>query len=221
MGMTFFIVAIVLVIAYLFGSIPTSLVIGKVFFKTDIRQHGSGNLGGTNAGRVLGRKVGVIVAVLDILKVIIGLLFAWIAVGVAPVSATQLSADWLVPLAGAVGVFGHVYPVFAQFKGGKAVSSVAAIALFTNFYLAILGAVVFFSLLKLTKFVSLSSMTSVVIMAAASFVVPYLPINGMISINYTLTYSLILVFLALLLIWRHRANIERLRQGTERKVTWL
>lgn len=220
MGMTFFIVAMVLVVAYLFGSIPTSLVIGKVFFKTDIRQHGSGNLGGTNAGRVLGRKVGVIVAVLDILKVIIGLLFAWIAVGVAPTSA-QLNADWLVPLAGAVGVFGHVYPVFAQFKGGKAVSSVAAIALFTNFYLALLGAIVFFSLLKLTKYVSLSSMTSVVIMAAASFVIPYLPINGMISINYTLTYSLTLVFLALLLIWRHRANIERLRQGNERKVTWL
>ncbi len=220
MALTLLIICLLLVQSYLFGSIPTSLVIGKLFFNTDIRQHGSGNLGGTNAGRVLGRKVGVIVAILDILKVIIGLLIADIVVGLAPLS-WGLDGSWLVPLTGAAGVLGHVYPVFAQFKGGKAVSSVAAIILFTNIYVALIGAALFFTILKLTKYVSLSSMIGAVVMAGLTYLIPLTGGLGMVSITYSIWYSIIVTALAGLLVWKHRTNIERLRLGTERKVTWL
>lgn len=220
MVITLLIISLLLVQSYLFGSIPTSLVIGKLFFNTDIRHHGSGNLGGTNAGRVLGRKVGVLVAFLDILKVIIGLLIADIVVGIAP-ATWNLDGSWLVPLTGAAGVLGHVYPVFAQFKGGKAASSVAAIVLFTNIYVALIGAALFFTVLKFTKYVSLSSMIGAVVMSILTFFIPLVGGIGMVSISYSIWYSIIISALTLLLIWKHRANIDRLLKGTERKVTWL
>lgn len=222
MTLTIVAVTLLLVQSYLFGSIPTSLVIGKVFFNTDIRQHGSGNLGGTNAGRVLGKKVGLAVAGLDILKVVIGLLIASLVVDLLPAEVGMLwQKEWLLPLVGAAGVLGHSYPIFAQFKGGKAVSSVAAIVLFTNYWLALIGLITFFTSLKVTKYVSFSSMLASLTLTVVSLLIPLFPISGMINMSYSLVYSFALALLTGLLIWRHRTNIDRLVKGTERKVTWL
>lgn len=143
-----------IIFGYLFGSIPFALIIGKVFYNTDIRTKGSGNLGGTNAGRVLGKAAGISVTVFDTLKatIVILLVFQF---------APQYAA-----IAGVFAAIGHSYPIFAQFKGGKAVSSAAgyllgvAIIMSKIVELFIIPASLFFLLLKLTKYASLSSMVA-------------------------------------------------------------
>ena len=105
---------------YLLGSIPFALVIGRVFYKKDLRQYGSGNPGGTNAGRVLGKKAGVSVIVLDALKVVLSI---WVGSLVSPDCAM---------ISGLLCCVGHCYPVFAHFKGGKAVASMYGCLLYTS-----------------------------------------------------------------------------------------
>ena len=104
---------LILILAYLFGSIPWALVIGKVFYKTDIRNHGSGNLGGSNAGRVLGKKAGVAVIALDALKALLSVVLA----------KFMNMSDTICVLAGLMCCVGHCFPIFANFKGGKAVAT--------------------------------------------------------------------------------------------------
>lgn len=193
------------VIAYLFGSIPFALVIGKVFYKTDIRTAGSGNLGGTNAGRVLGRKAGFVVSALDLLK-------AFIVILIVNSFAPEVAA-----YAGVIAAIGHSYPIFAQFKGGKAVSTaagyllgVSTLIVFKPFELFILPAIMFFSILKITKFVSLSSILS----SMASTIIAFY-----VTDNVSVVVSLALI--TLLVIYRHKANISRLLNKTESKVTWI
>ena len=189
---------------YLFGSIPFALIIGKVFYNTDIRTKGSGNLGGTNAGRVLGKAAGISVTVFDTLKatIVILLVFQF---------APQYAA-----IAGVFAAIGHSYPIFAQFKGGKAVSSAAgyllgvAIIMSKVVELFIIPASLFFLLLKLTKYASLSSMVA----ATVSIFIAYF-----VTQDFFLTFNFILI--DILIIYRHRENIKRLLNGTERKVTWI
>ena len=143
-----------LLIGYLLGSIPFALVIGLVFYKTDVRKHGSGNLGGSNTGRVLGKKAGISVIVCDVLKVVLA---------VAIVSFFNKEASiW----AGVCAALGHCYPIFANFKGGKAVATMfgflLSISIFTfqDFFYFLIPFLCFFILLYLTKIVSLSSMSA-------------------------------------------------------------
>ena len=143
----------VIILSYLFGSVPWSLVIGKVFFHKDIRTEGSGNLGGTNAGRVLGKKVGIIVIILDALKAFFSMLLA-----------SFIAKDAII-YAGLACCIGHCFPIFAQFKGGKAVATsfgfFLGIATFINhqyFYQFFLPLLVFLVSLYLCRMVSLSSM---------------------------------------------------------------
>jgi len=193
-----------IIFGYLFGSIPFALIIGKVFYNTDIRTQGSGNLGGTNAGRVLGKAAGISVTIFDTLKatIVILLVFQF---------APQYAA-----IAGVFAAVGHSYPIFAQFKGGKAVSSAAgyllgvAIIMSKVIELFIIPASLFFLLLKLTKYASLSSM----IAATVSIFIAYF-----ITQDFFLTFNFVLI--DILIIYRHRENIKRLLNGTERKVTWI
>lgn len=192
------------IFGYLFGSIPFALVIGKVFYNTDIRTKGSGNLGGSNAGRVLGKAAGISVTAFDTLKATIVILLVY-------QFAPQYAA-----IAGVFAAIGHSYPIFAQFKGGKAVSTAAgyllgvAIIQSKIIELFIIPASLFFLLLKLTKIVSLSSM----IAATTSIFIAYF-----VTKDYFLTFNFILI--DILIIYRHRENIKRLINKTERKVTWL
>jgi acyl phosphate:glycerol-3-phosphate acyltransferase len=154
-------ILIMVILGYVFGSIPWALIIGKVFYKTDIRQHGSGNLGGTNAGRVLGKKAGISVALMDSLK-------GFIAIAIA---VTFFSKEAGIA-AGLAAAFGHCYPIFANFKGGKAVSTAFGYLLGVSVFITgnpqflfLIPLVTFFAILKLTKIVSLSSMISVTLAA--------------------------------------------------------
>jgi acyl phosphate:glycerol-3-phosphate acyltransferase len=192
-------IILVLILAYLLGSIPSGLIIGKVFYKTDIREHGSGNLGGTNTFRTLGVKAGLAVTVADILK---GTLAASLPV--------LFGLDNINPLlAGVFAVIGHTYPVFAGFRGGKAVATSGGVLLFCAPLMFLTIFVVFFASLYMTKYVSLSSML------AGICAVIYAAIDGDIPLLIAVT------LLASFVIYRHRANIKRIMNKTEPKIKWL
>lgn len=190
--------------AYLFGSIPWSLVIGKVFYQTDIREHGSGNLGGTNAGRILGAKAGSFVIALDILKSFI--------------IVTILSSidQTLAILCGMFASIGHCFPIFANFKGGKAVATnagyILAISIFITKnpqYQAAIPVLVFLVMLFAFKMVSLASIVALTSASIISFFQP----NLLVSIGITL--------LSAFSIYRHKDNIKRIINKEERKVGFL
>ncbi|MFS0636028.1 glycerol-3-phosphate 1-O-acyltransferase PlsY [Mesobacillus foraminis] len=189
---------LILLLAYLLGSIPSGLIVGKLFYKTDIREHGSGNLGGTNTFRTLGVKAGVAVTLADILK---GTLAASLPL--------VLGSELHMLLAGIFAVIGHMYPVFAGFRGGKAVATSGGILLAYAPLLFLFILVFFLVSLYITKMVSLSSMLT----SAATFILSL----------FTRDVPLIIVvtLLAAFVIYRHRANIRRIRNKTEPKVKWF
>lgn len=196
--------AVYIAIGYLLGSIPFALVIGKVFYHTDVRQFGSGNLGGTNAGRVLGKKAGIATIVLDVIKVVLAV---WI------VSIFDQEASiW----AGVAAAFGHCYPIFAKFKGGKAAATfvgflfATAIFTFHSAWFVVIPLLAFFATLYLSKMVSLSSM----VMAFVS--------SLYISFAQDSTQILLASWiLTILIIYRHRVNIGKIMNKTESKITWM
>ncbi|HHU28853.1 TPA: glycerol-3-phosphate 1-O-acyltransferase PlsY [bacterium] len=208
------------VVSYLFGSIPWALIIGKLFFNKDIRQYGSKNLGGTNAGRVLGAKAGVSVMALDILKVVFaGLFITYLLVPLFNLAITKTTSESIY-ISLLFGVLGHCYPLFASFRGGKAVSVAVGFLLFTNPFLVLVFAVSFFSLLKLTKIVSLSSMTSMVLTSIVSFI-PFIFTIMLHNLKPSLYFNLAIILITILLIFRHRENVKRIINKNERKITWM
>lgn len=199
-------IVLIMILGYLIGSVPFALVIGKVFYNTDVRQHGSRNLGGGNTGRVLGKKAGVAVMTLDILKVAFVVLLAKWLIG------TEL-AMVLGSLAAAAG---HCWPVFARFRGGKAVATMYGF-LFGMFVFGghtplmfFLPLLVFLLVLYLSKIVSLSSIVS----AAAVTLFAFLTLGAG-------AVSAALVAFTLVIILRHRANLMRLMKGQENRITWM
>lgn len=195
------IIAILTVVSYLIGSIPSGLIIGKAFYGVDIRQHGSGNLGGTNTFRTLGKKAGFAVTISDILKGTIATLL--------PVMLS-LDLDINPLIFGIFAVIGHMYPLFAGFKGGKAVATSAGILLGHEPLLFVVTILIFFLTLYLSKYVSLSSMVA--------------GISGFIYSLILWDDKLLIVVLALLtifVVYRHRANIKRIMKKTEPKVKWI
>lgn len=191
------IIASMLIAAYLLGSIPTGLIIGKWLYNIDIRQHGSGNLGATNTFRILGKKAGIFVTVFDVLK------------GTFPaLLPTLLHQDIHPIIVGAAAVIGHVYPIYLKFKGGKAVATSAGVILGTNPLLFLIIAVIFFTLLFTTRMVSLTSMLT----SIANFI-------G--SLFFDDKILMIVSFLIMLvIIIRHKSNIERIMNGTESKINF-
>ena len=194
-----------IIIGYIVGSIPWGLIIGKVFYKKDIREYGSGNLGGTNAGRVLGKKAGIAVIVLDALKALI-IVFI--------VSFIHRSSA---PYAGAAVMIGHCFPLFANFRGGKGVASAFGYLLALGimgfgdiFFLFIYPFLFFLLSLGLSKMVSLSSMIGLTSAAILAFLT-----SGDIKL------SILILIIDLFVIYRHSANIKRIIQGKENKVRWI
>lgn len=202
--MNILITIVCFLLSYLYGSVPFALVIGKLFYHTDVREKGSGNLGGTNAGRVLGKKAGFSVILLDASKCIVA-----IAIVQMIASHFNINPDIIYPCA-FICILGHCYPIFAGFKGGKGVSSAIAYALYTNWIGFIIGVCVFTITLKISKYVSLSSILgSIAILIASPF------------IGYSLSGIFTNLCIVLLIVYKHRSNIERIKNKTENKVSWL
>ncbi|MEK4255371.1 glycerol-3-phosphate 1-O-acyltransferase PlsY [Ureibacillus sp. FSL K6-2830] len=196
---------IAVICAYLIGSIPSGLWIGKIFYKTDIREYGSGNLGATNTFRVLGKKAGMVVTIMDILKGTVATILPMF----------PFFSDTIVhPLIlGAIAAVGHMFPIFAGFRGGKAVATSGGVLLGYSWPFFIILIIGFFISLKLTKIVSLSSM--VVSVIAVIYSIIYWLLTG----DYAL-FILVLI-LATFIFYRHKSNIKRIKEGTEPKVKWL
>lgn len=194
---------IIIILGYLIGSIPFALIVGKVFYNTDIRQHGSGNLGGTNAGRTLGKKAGIAVMVLDVLKAAFAILLATLIIN-------QFNLEVSPVYAGIAAVFGHCFPIFAGFKGGKGVATMAGFVLAVNGWLFLLAILILLINLKIHKMVSLGAIVTIISLVIVVMIVP--------SFNY-LTVPFIVM--GLLVIERHKENIKRIKNKEERKVTWI
>lgn len=199
-------ILMIVLLGYLIGSIPFALVIGKVFYKTDVREHGSRNLGGGNTGRVLGAKAGLAVMTLDILKVSL----------VVCLASCLFGGEWTIACGGLAAAIGHCYPVFAKFKGGKAVATMYGflfgLMVFAGYspLVFFLPLVVFLIILYLTKIIALSSIGS----AAAVTLFVSMTTNSV-------PVVLALTVFALLIVVRHRKNITRMIQGKENKIKWM
>ncbi|MDU1047198.1 MAG: glycerol-3-phosphate 1-O-acyltransferase PlsY [Staphylococcus epidermidis] len=200
-------IIVMLILSYLIGAFPSGLIIGKLFFKKDIRQYGSGNTGATNSFRVLGRPAGFIVTFLDIFKGFITVFFPlWFSVHADGVISTFFTNGLIV---GLFAILGHVYPIYLKFNGGKAVATSAGVVLGVNPILLLILAIIFFSVLKIFKYVSLSS-----IIAAISCVIGSIIIHDYILLAVSGIASIILII-------RHKSNIVRIFKGEEPKIKWM
>lgn len=189
---------IIIILAYLLGSIPSGLIVGKVFYGVDIREHGSGNLGGTNTFRTLGVKAGLAVTIADILKGTLAAALPFV-----------FGADMHPLLAGIFAVVGHMYPLFAGFRGGKAVATSGGVVLAYVPLMFVIVLAVFFLSLYITKYVSLSSIMAAVAAIIYALVLGDIPLIIVVSI------------LGFFVVYRHRANIKRIKNKTEPKIKWL
>lgn len=183
------------VIAYLLGSIPSGVWIGKLFYQKDIREYGSGNTGATNTFRILGVKAGIVALILDVLKgTAATLLPIYLNTNIHPV------------FIGVFAILGHIYSAYIHFKGGKAVATSAGVALALHPIFLLIFVGVFLIILFLSSTVSLASISAV-----------FLAAIGSLFIDDPL-FSVVVWFLALIILYLHRENIKRLRKGTESKV---
>ena len=195
-------IVVILIVAYLLGSLPSAVLVGKLFYKTDVREHGSGNAGATNTFRVLGKKAGIIVFIIDFFK-------GYLAASLPIFFHSILSIEQLQMVCGLCAVLGHIFPVFAGFRGGKGVATTfgAFVAIFP--LAALICAVLFFVLLLLFHYVSLGSMITVVAFTPLSFFIYHE--KNLLSVVLMLAYAVIIISM-------HRKNIERLMSGTENKM---
>lgn len=200
---------LLIILAYLIGSIPTALIISRRFFDIDIREYGSGNMGATNAFRILGPKFGTLIMLLDILK-------GMLAVGLFYLLPYYLEdetarTNFMIGL-GLAAVLGHIFPVFADFKGGKGVATLLGMLLAVQPVVALTSVGVFALVLFLTRYVSLSSILGAVM----------LPISVLWIWNEDeLSYRIFAVLVAFLVIITHQKNIGRLIRGVETRVPIL
>ncbi len=192
-------------LAYLLGSIPTSIWVSKAVFGIDIRDYGSGNPGATNTFRVLGSKWGTFVMIADITK---GLIATSLYILIPFYIENELARTNFMIVLGLVAVLGHIFPIWADFKGGKGVATILGMALAIQPIVALICIVVFLITLFTTRFVSLSSMlASVVFMVLILFIFK----------EKETSYRVFAIIVALMVVVTHQKNIGRLLNGKENK----
>lgn len=205
--MTFFFIGCAVLLAYLLGSIPTAVLYGRRVHEIDIRQYGSGNAGATNTFRVLGKRAGTIVLMIDILKGALAASLAHLLFRLGAIPADRLIEFQL--LLGIVAILGHVFPVFTRFKGGKGVATLLGMMLAIHPVVALLCVVIFLIILIVTKYVSLGSL-----LATLSF--PVLLLLRPFRTGEPLLVAFGFVMFTLLAI-THQKNIRRLLNGNENR----
>lgn len=193
------ILLIAIALAYLLGSIPTSFWLGKLVKGIDIREHGSKNPGATNALRVLGKPLGFTTLLVDILKGTAAVLVAMKLLGI--------TLDWQLLLVGLAAVSGHIFTLFLRFKGGKGVATTFGIFLALAPWATIYTLGIFIIVVTLSRYVSLGS-----IISAVCFPLFIYMIDG------NILYTALAILIGTFIIWRHRSNIQRIREGKENKI---
>lgn len=185
------------VLAYLIGAVPSGLILGKLFWHTDLREHGSRNIGATNAWRTLGKGAGIAVFIADSLKGQAGVLLGLYLVG-TPLAAVT---------GGLLAIIGHSFSLFLRFHGGKGVATSLGVLTMLMGNVTLIVFAVWFVIVYATRYVSLGSVV-------AGFLTPILAA----LFSYPMEYIVFAVIAALLVIVRHRENIKRLMNGTENKI---
>ncbi len=199
----------IVILAYVFGSIPTAVWFGQAFYGVDVREYGSGNAGATNTFRVLGKKPGIIVMFVDILK-------GWTATNLPYLLDSSVIGNHDAPqfvnfqlALGVIAVLGHLFPIFAGFRGGKGVATLFGMVLAIHWPAALMCVSVFLFILLVTHYVSLSSIM-------AGFTFPF-----SVAFIFKTTVPAILLYgiaICALILVTHQKNIERLLKGHESKI---
>ena len=205
---------ICLVIGYICGLFQTGYIYGKLHH-IDIRQHGSGNAGTTNALRTLGWKAGVITFLGDCLKCVFAVFVSWLLFGKSHERMFELLAMY----AGVGAVLGHNFPFYLQFKGGKGIAATAGILLAVNPKVAIVAYLTFIVIVVATRYVSLGSII-LVIMFAIGMVVQGEIFGTTLTVPERYELYALSIFLTILAIYKHKENIKRLLHGTENKLSF-
>ena len=240
---------LITILGYFIGAIPNGIWIGRLFFHKDPRDYGSGNSGATNVGRIFGMKIGALCIFLDAVKVILPIYLIWLFMVKVPMyNNLPLMADihtkytvgdanylvrwpmyWMVTVGASIG---HCYPIYEHFKGGKNVSTFFGSLLGSSWLLGIPAVIFFVIVLKIKKYVSLSSILSSWFGAILSWIwailmLTVIPVDLIGLATYGLclelnwVFAICITFSALLLTLRHWQNIKRIRSGEERKIKWM
>jgi len=206
--MEFLLLTAGLILAYLLGSIPTAVWVGKTFYGVDVRNEGSGNAGATNTIRVLGVKAGLPVIIVDILK---GFFAVWLMHYFVSDNWTYDNKIYANIAAGLLAVIGHTLPVFAGFRGGKGVATLLGMGIALYGWPVLISVIIFVLVISATRFVSLGSLLAGI--AFPLVVIFYYRENnpGLIILS---------IFVAIFLVWTHRKNIGRLLKGNENKFSF-
>lgn len=204
---------IMLIVAYLIGSVNFSVLISKRVAGFDVREKGSGNAGSTNVLRSVGKGAAVITLICDILKGVVAISIAIIAGNIIQNSNKEL----LIQIAGIAVVIGHTFPVFFGFKGGKGVATSLGIILMSNWQIGLICLVFALVLMALTRMVSLGSCGAAILFPVLTLFINenYMVLTEGKSGNTYLIYS---VILAIIVLFNHRSNIQRMLKGTESKI---
>ena len=233
-----------LIFGYFFGSIPVGVILCRLFRGQDPRENGSKNSGGTNVGRLFGMKLGAATIILDALKTVLPMILVWVLLefcGIKDLYYKQPGGFLLhdggvmIMLAPLGATLGHCWPIFSDFRGGKAVASYAGFALFTSWASLIISFFAFGITLKKSKFVSLSSMVGstvgMLVAWAMFFIQKYALISmsicfwgfGLIELwaSASLEFAIVSTLMTGILIFRHRSNIRKLTAGNENKIKWM
>ena len=203
------------IFAYLFGSIPFSVLLGTKIKGVDVREHGSGNPGGTNSIRWLGKKVGLTIVFLDGLKG--GLIILLVRFGVIELSYLPILAF------GVIGALGHVFPIFLKFKGGKAVAATGGLLVGYNPIWAVISIITFFIVIKISKYVSVgsTSIPIVVLLLSLGFYVTNTNVfPHVLDMSYWIREFPFFILLLFLIVIRHKSNYNNIKNGVEPKVKW-
>lgn len=195
----------ILGLAYLLGSIPVGWLIANIFYHKDIRQEGSGNIGATNALRIFGTKIGILVLLLDMMKGIIAVLIA---------KQVIQGAHPLVSIAGLVAILGHIFPVWLKFRGGKGVATAAGVFAALAPLGLLIGLLSFILVVWRTRYVSLGSIIAAMVFGVSTFWMelskPMPDVALMILVGFIVT----------MIILKHKSNIQRLLRGEENKISF-
>lgn len=210
--MTIFLIGITCIVAYLIGSIPTAVWYGQAFFSIDIRQHGSGNAGATNVFRVLGKRAGTVVMLVDVLKGYTAAILATLLWYAGVITETEILTFKII--FGLIAVTGHLYPIFAEFRGGKGVASLLGMVLGIHPEMALVCIGIFLLVVIASQYVSLGS-----ILAALAF-----PVLLLLRIFGQKESPILIVFgfvVFLLVVLTHQKNIGRLLRGQENRTVLI
>ena len=203
---------IIAIIAYAIGSINFSVIISRKMAGFDVREKGSGNAGTTNILRTVGKRAAIVTLICDILKGVVAILIAWIVGKIAK----NADAVLLVQIAGLLVVIGHAFPIFFEFRGGKGVATSLGVLLTMNWKIGLICLIFAVVIIAVTRMVSMGS-----IGAAVLFPILTLFIKEHYIVEATgFKYFIFGILLALLVIFQHRENIKRIKNGTENKLSF-